>query len=164
MYPLQEIPNINLVDALCDSLSRAYCAIDMNQKVEPSLTPLIILLIVNILLIIANFFVDHIKRRWVITTKKDEIIAAKLVMVEEEIYSKFLKLVSYQKDELDDFLSCIKDTQKVLQENKLYMSKAFFKISDKFLDYFKIICFDFRKKNLMDEEKFLEQLFNEFRK
>lgn len=84
--------------------------------------------------------------------------------MEEEIYSKFLKLVGYQKDEFDDFLSCIKETQKILQDNKLYMSKAFFKISDKFLDYFKRICFDFHKKNLMDEEKFLEQLFNEFRK
>lgn len=126
--------------------------------------PLIILLSMNLLAFIGKYIADYILKNKDVKIHKMNLISAKRIDVQEQLYYKLESLSLYSQDQKDILLEAIQTTEQYLNHNKLFIDKKIFSQSNKILDYYKTIYFNFRLKKYEQENELIDGFYKLFNK
>lgn len=123
------------------------------------------LLITLIIMISINIGVEVFKfiSKWMLANKakKDKriiLIEEKRIKILEQLFQSLDSLTLFDQTQDNELLVKIKEINKFMTRNKIYIPKEFQKYSNNILDYFKNILTDYRLKDIEKETK----LFNKF--
>ena len=125
-------------------------------------SPLSVLLIINIVVLAVTFIFDLVKGRKENINYRIRKISETSILREKEIYDGLLELAVFDSQDPHRMLDKIMEVEKNMKLNKLYIGKAFFKLAEEFMDYFKQVLCDFRMKDVKKEEQLFEKLCREF--
>lgn len=129
------------------------------------------LLLTLLIMVSINIGVEVFKfiSRWVLTnkSKKDKrliLIEEKRIKILEQLFQSLDHLTLFDSSQEQELLIEIKDINKFITRNKIYIPKEFQKFSNEILDYFKNILTDYRLKNIEKETKLFNKFCNAFNK
>lgn len=124
-----------------------------------------ILLLINIIIEAWRFYkskkIKEIERK----NQIGVLIDQRGIEIQEELYKKLLKLTYI--DHKSDSKQLLKETKEITQYidiNNLYITTDIHKTVNNFLDYWKEVLLDSRKKSFEKERNFLRNYKHEFRK
>ena len=123
---------------------------------------LVTLLIVNVVVMIGNFFFDLIKHRKDNHNHKVHLIAQKGVEVESSVYQQFQTMALLNPGDEHNLLDLIMKLDSFLNTNRLYIEKKYLTYAIEFLDYFKSIQHRMTLKDVKKEEAYFVKLSKAF--
>ncbi len=151
--------NFGILEKLMESYSND---IAFNNKL---VVALIIFISLNLITTIINLISQHnlkLKEKKIISFKIKE---EKRTVIYEIIYKNLDKMTFYiGKNDSNDFLNSIQETERYISRNKLYIDKSCQQLINEILDYFKTVLADYRKKDYSIEMKLFEKLSSNFNK
>lgn len=152
-------------DVIMDSIT-AMDPVEVNtwssEQPKAYMVTLAALLIVNVVIMVGNFFFDQIKHRKDNHNHKVRLIAKKGVEVESSVFDRFQRMASLQPGDEHRLLDNIMEMDSFISTNRLYIEKKFLSCSIEFLDYFKKIQHKMTGKDIKKEESYFEKLSNSF--
>ena len=120
------------------------------------------LLIVNVVIMVGNFFFDRIKHRKDNHNHKVRLIAQKGVEIESSVFDRFQRMASLHPGDEHEMLDAIMEMDSFIGNNRLYIEKKFLSYTIEFLDYFKKIQHKMVFKDIKKEELYFEKLSKAF--
>lgn len=128
------------------------------------LLTLLVVVSINIGIEIFKFF-----SKWALLNKsrKDKrmiLIEEKRIKILEQLFQSLDGLTLFDNSQDQELLSRIKDINKFVTQNKIYIPNEFQKFSNEILDYFKNVLTDYRKKDIEKETKLFNKFCNAFNK
>lgn len=125
---------------------------------------LLVVVSINIGIEIFKFF-----SKWALLSKsrKDKrmiLIEEKRIKILEQLFQSLDSLTLLDNSQEQELLTRIKDINKFVTQNKIYIPKEFQKYSNEILDYFKNVLTDYRLKNIEKETKLFNKFCNAFNK
>lgn len=82
----------------------------------------------------------------------------------EDLYILLDKISYFDRGESDQMLLAITEVEKFISEKRIYLDKSTEKVINKWLDYYKSVLVDFRKKNYEYEMTLVNEFRQEFSK
>ena len=134
----------------------------LNNKL---LVALLIFISLNLITTIINIISQHSLKK-----KDKKIISFKIkeekrIFIFEKIYQLLDEMTFYSgRDDSEEFLSSIQETEKYISSNKIYIGKKEQKLIYNITDYFKTVVTDFRKKDYSKETELFDKLSSNFNK
>lgn len=96
---------------------------------------------------------------------RSNLIEEKRIKINEELFSKFQKLNYFEpKPNNSSYLKQITSLERFVNTNRLYIKKSVSKLVVKFTDYHKSVLTDIRKKNIVVEDKIIDEFAKIFNK
>lgn len=126
--------------------------------------PLLVLLTLNLFAFLGKFISDLIIKNRDRQIYKINIIASRKIDIQEKLYQRLDALSLFTNNEKELFFDKIKEAEIFINQNKLYLDNKLHKQSNKILDYYKSIYFDFRKKKYEEEIIMLDEYARIFHK
>jgi hypothetical protein len=125
---------------------------------------LIIMIGLNISMMFLNYyFQSKLKDR-----EKDihrvSLINIRAIKVQERIYSKMERLTLFTREEDTELLKEIQSLQQYVSNKNIFLTKGLIPIINDYLDYFRTVLTDYRKKDIRIEQDLLSSYGNEFSK
>jgi Icc-related predicted phosphoesterase len=151
--------NFGILKQLIESYSKD---IALNNKL---LVALIVFISINLITTIINIISQHRLKN-----KDKKIISFKIkeekrILIFEAIYQKLDKMTFFSgKDDSENLLKSIQETEKNISSNKIYIGKKELKLMYNVTDYFKTVASDYRKKDYASEIKLFDKLSDTFNK
>lgn len=118
---------------------------------------ILIIVIVNFLLNIVTFFMQKKLKDKEVEVDRKCLINKQSVEIESYVYGEFQKFSSFQKHESHELLDAIVNLQTYIDENHLYIRKKLVRICTEVIDYYSVVCADFKRKDAGKELKLLEK-------
>lgn len=129
------------------------------------------LLLTLLIMVSINIGVEVFKfiSRWVLSNKSKKnkrlvLIEKKRIKILEQLFQSLDHLTLFDGSQEYELLFEIKDINKFMTRNKIYIPKVFQKYSNEILDYFKNILTDYRLKDIEKETKLFNKYCNAFNK
>lgn len=125
--------------------------------------PLIVLLSMNLAAFIGKFILDYILKNREIKIHRLNLISSRKVEILEKLFQQLEALSLFSSDQKELLLSSLQSSEQYINQNRLYISKKIFLQSNKILDYYKAVYFNYRVKNYEQETVLLDgftKLFN----
>jgi flagellar biosynthesis component FlhA len=151
--------NFGILNELIEGYSQD---IALNNKL---LIALIVFISINLITTIINIVSQHRLKQ-----KDKKIISFKIkeekrISIFESIYQKLDKMTFFTgREDCEEFLNLIQETEKYISNNKLYMNQKELKLMYETTDYFKTVLADYRKKDYSNEIKLFDRLSAKFNK
>ncbi|MEP1152135.1 MAG: hypothetical protein ABJH08_10450 [Balneola sp.] len=127
-------------------------------------TSLLILICVNLIVEIAKFTSSFILSNKEKRNHKHLLIDEKRIKILEEIYKDLDSLSIFNQDEQENILEGIRNIERKIQSNMIYIPSKIHNICIDVLDYYKSVLVDYRKKDFEKEANLLKKYCNEFNK
>ncbi|WP_321343440.1 hypothetical protein [uncultured Draconibacterium sp.] len=107
--------------------------------------------------------------KWALSnkSKKDKrliLIEEKRIKILEQLFQSLDSLTLYDNSQDQELLAKLKDINKFMTRNKIYIPKEFQKHTNNILDYFKNILTDYRNRDYEKETKLFNKYCNAFNK
>lgn len=137
---------------------------DNIKDLNSIITPLIILLGLNLAAFIGRFLLDLIVKNREIRINKVNIINEKKVVAQAELFKKLNLLSISQSEPINVYLDRIMQAETYLTENKIFINKDLIEITYKILDYHKIVLQNQRAINYKQELQLIDEYIKKFNK
>lgn len=134
----------------------------LNNKL---MVALLIFISINLITAIINILSQHNLK-----SKDKKIISFKIkeekkIHIFEEIYQKLDKISFFDgKNDTEEFLNTIQDTEKYMSACKIHFNKNERAVMYEITDYYKIVLVDYRKKDFHNETKLFSKLSDLYNK
>lgn len=118
---------------------------------------ILIIVIVNFILNIVTFFMQKKLKDKEVEVDRRCLINKQSVEIESYLYGELQKFSSFQKNESHELLDAIVNLQTYIEGNHLYIRKKLLRICTEMVDYYSVVCTDFKRKDPSKELKLLEK-------
>lgn len=115
---------------------------------------LIVFLSINIIALIAKYFLDKSLKKHEIKITKKISITELAIKIESELFLKLEKLKGFQKNESHEMLDAIIEIESFIASSRLFICKKIIVITNDYLDYYKKVVSNFNEKDIKKEKEF----------
>lgn len=123
---------------------------------------LIIFLSINIIALIAKYFLDKSLKKHDIKISKKIAITEISIKTEADLFLKLENLKNFQKGESHKMLDSIIEIEEYLLASQLFICKKIITLTNDYLDYFKKVVSNYNEKDVKREKEFSRKFSKQY--
>lgn len=123
---------------------------------------LIIFLFVNVVAVIAKYFLDRALKRHEIKITKKVSITELAIKIEAELFIKLESLKRFQRSEAHQMLDEIIEIESFIDSSRLFICKKIIETTNESLDYYKRVVANFNEKDIKKEKEFTKKYSKQY--
>lgn len=150
---------VNVADSLL--VNHDKIVVIQQNDAGSGIKSLVTLLIVNIALMLISFGLDFFKAKKENYSYRIRKISDESIIREKEVFDMFTDLALVENNQ-DLLLAKIEEISSYMGVNKLFFEKKYYSICNEYLDYFKTLVFDYKRKDIKEEERFIDRLCKKY--
>ncbi len=154
------------VDSIANYVSENLSSTnEMAESIIPisdKITPLLWLLIANIVIIIAKFVTDSRLKKKDVNVHRKGLINEFIINIEKELFYRLETLSRFDADQTDELLVEILNIETYCRINRIFLRKNVSNVAIKILDYYKAVSSNYAKKDIKKENELMAKYSDKF--